>query len=198
MGSPGSPSLSSSQTAPTQPWLSSGSQVKPPLPTPSPRPQASSQSFQQRSHVPQQYLHNMPTTPQQQTISSGQQPPQSSGSTQPLEHYSQQIPASRIQQPLSHQQQATRGLGSQRPPLGMTQSGTSHLGAPSKTAPADIEESSNRIVSKRSIQELVNQVKMLILFFIFCPCLWIIWTALVFDLLLLILCKGDDYVRKSL
>ncbi|KAI3471957.1 hypothetical protein Pfo_028645 [Paulownia fortunei] len=40
----------------------------------------------------------------------------------------------------------------------MMQSGASHPGAPGKTATADTEESSNRIVSKRSIQELVNQI----------------------------------------
>lgn len=49
----------------------------------------------------------------------------------------------------------------------MTQSGASHPGTPSKTAAADTEESSNRIVSKRSIQELVNQVKMSVLFSFF-------------------------------
>ncbi|KAK4396500.1 Transcription initiation factor TFIID subunit [Sesamum angolense] len=162
LGSPGSPSPSSSQSPQpqNQPWLSSGTQGKPPLPTPSLRPQTSTQSFQQRSHIPQQHHQNMSTTPQQQPIGSSQQPPQSSASGQPLEHHGQQYPPSRIQQSLSHQQQITRGsgLGNQKPPLGMMQSSASHPGALSKTAIADTEESSNRIVSKRSIQELVNQI----------------------------------------
>ncbi|KAL2250759.1 transcription initiation factor TFIID subunit 12 [Sesamum indicum] len=162
LGSPGSPSPSSSQSPQpqNQPWLSSGTQGKPPLPTPSLRPQTSTQSFQQRPHIPQQHHQNMSTTPQQQPIGSSQQPPQSSASGQPLEHHGQQYPPSRIQQSLSHQQQITRGsgLGNQKPPLGMTQSSASHPGALSKTAITDTEESSNRIVSKRSIQELVNQI----------------------------------------
>ncbi|KAL0410085.1 UNVERIFIED_CONTAM: Transcription initiation factor TFIID subunit [Sesamum latifolium] len=162
LGSPGSPSPSSSQSPQpqNQPWLSSGTQGKPPLPTPSLRPQTSTQSFQQRSHIPQQHHPNMSTTPQQQPIGSSQQPPQSSASGQPMEHHGQQYPPSRMQQSLSHQQQITRGsgLGNQKPPLGMTQSSASHPGALSKTAIVDTEEPSNRIVSKRSIQELVNQI----------------------------------------
>ncbi|KAK6147184.1 hypothetical protein DH2020_018096 [Rehmannia glutinosa] len=156
LGSPGSPSPSSSQSqqSQTQPWLASGTQGKPPLPTPSLRPQTSLQSFQRS--ITQQLQHNMPTNSQQQPIGSSQQSPQSSASGLPQEQFSPQFPASRIQQSLSHQQQITRGpgLGSQRPTLGMTQSG----GAPSKTATADTDESSNRIVRKRSIQDLVNQI----------------------------------------
>ncbi|KAL6559211.1 hypothetical protein OROHE_006580 [Orobanche hederae] len=152
LGSPGSsssPSSSQGQQSQTQPWLSSGTQGKPPLPTPSLRPQTTPQSFQQRSHITQ---HNTPTTSQQQTLGSNQQSSQPLASGQPQEHFSSQIPASRIQQSISHQQQITRGpgLGTQRPTLGMTQN---------KTASADTDEFSNRIVSKRSIQELVNQVE---------------------------------------
>lgn len=40
----------------------------------------------------------------------------------------------------------------------MSQSGASHPGTLSKPATLDTEESSNRILSKRSIQELVNQI----------------------------------------
>lgn len=170
LGSPGSPSPSSSQSTQNQPWLSSGTQGKPPLPSPSIRPQTSPQPFQQRSHIPQQHHHNMPTTPQQQPIGSSQQSPQPSSSGQGQEHYSQQFPASRIQQSITHQQQISRGpgIGTQRPPLSMGLSGASHPGALSKPATADTEESSNRILSKRSIQELVNQVKCLFLYL----CLW--------------------------
>ncbi|KAL7137396.1 hypothetical protein ABFS83_10G089200 [Erythranthe nasuta] len=179
LGSPASPSPSSSQSpqtqtqgqtqtqTQTQPWLSSGTQGRPPIPTPSPRPQPSSQPFQQRSHVPQQNHPNIPTN-QQQPISSGQQSLQSSGSGsgsgQPMELYRPVSGAPRSithQQQIANQQQITRGAGlaSQRPPLGLTQSGGgSQLGAPSKTVNADAEESSSRIISKRSIQELVNQI----------------------------------------
>ncbi|KAL8526321.1 hypothetical protein ACS0TY_015512 [Phlomoides rotata] len=163
LGTPGSPSPSSSQglQSQNQPWLSSGTQGKPPLPSPSLRPQTSPQSFQQRSQNPQQqHHHNMSTTPQQQTISSSQPSSQPSASGQAQEHFNQQFPAARIQQSITHQQQLTRGpgLGTQRPPLGMTQAVTSHPGGPSKTATADTEEPTNRILSKRSIQELVNQI----------------------------------------
>lgn len=170
LGSPGSPSPSSSQSSQpqNQPWLSSGTQGKPPLPSPSLRPQTSPQSFQQRSHIPQQHHHSMPTTPQQQPIGSSQQSPQPSASGQAQEHFSQQFPASRIQQSITHQQQISRGpgLGTQRPPLGMSQSGASHPGTLSKPATPDTEESSNRILSKRSIQELVNQVNISMFLFL--------------------------------
>ncbi|KAL3628321.1 hypothetical protein CASFOL_027367 [Castilleja foliolosa] len=156
-GSSSSPNSSQSQHQ-TQPWLSSGTHGKPPLPTPSPRPQSITQSFQQRAHITQTHQYNMPTTSQQQqSIGSSQQPlPQPSASGQkPQDHFSPPFTGSRIQQSITHQQQIARGpgLGSQRSTLGMTQS----VG-PTKTASADTDEYSNRIVSKRSIQELVNQI----------------------------------------
>ncbi|KAL3825784.1 hypothetical protein ACJIZ3_021813 [Penstemon smallii] len=158
LGSSNSPSPSSSQNphAQNQPWLSSGNQGKPPLPTPTLRPQTSSQSFQQRSHISQQHHHNTPATTQQQSITSSQQLPQTSGSGQLQENYGQQFPPSRIQ----HQQQITRGpgVGSQRPPLGTSQSSPFHSGPPSKTPIVENEESSTRIVTKRSIQDIVNQI----------------------------------------
>lgn len=49
-------------------------------------------------------------------------------------------------------------LGNQRPSLGMTQPSPLTLGAANKAAIVDTEEPSNRVVSKRSIQELVNQI----------------------------------------
>ncbi|XP_051130567.1 transcription initiation factor TFIID subunit 12 [Andrographis paniculata] len=159
LGSPASPSPSGSQSsqAQNQPWLSSGTQSKPPLPTQSHRPQVSPQSFQQRSHI-QQHHPNMPTTPQQQPGGSSQQAPQVSTSGQPQDHYSPQFPPPRMQQSIT--QQLSRGgvLGSQRPPLGLTQSSSLPPVAPNKSLVADAEESSNRIVSKRSIQEIVNQI----------------------------------------
>ncbi|CAA0825889.1 Transcription initiation factor TFIID subunit 12, partial [Striga hermonthica] len=159
LGSSGSSPSSSQTQSQTQPWLSSGTQGKPPLPPPTFRPQAGPQSFQPRS-ITQQLQNNMSTTSQQQLIGSNQQSPQSSASGQPQNHFNPQIPTSRTQQSLPHQQQVSRGPGSgiQRPPIGLTQPGTSHSGAPSKTMSVDTDESSNRIVSKRSIQEIVNQI----------------------------------------
>ncbi|KAL2533561.1 Transcription initiation factor TFIID subunit 12 [Abeliophyllum distichum] len=163
LGSPGlsSPGSSQSSQPQNQPWLSSGTQGKPPLPAPSLRPQASSQSLQQRSHISQQHHHGLPTTSQQQQqTTSIHQSLQPSTSGQGQEHYGQQFPPSRMQQPLSHQQQIARGqgLGTQRPSLSMLQSSAVQPGSSNKTATADTEESSTRIVSKRSIQELVSQI----------------------------------------
>ena len=181
LGSPGvlSPSSSQSPQTQNQPWLSSGTQGKPPLPTPSLRPQASPQSFQPRSHITQQQHHHMPTTPQQQTIGSSQQSPQPSASGQSQDHFNQQFPPPRS---ITHQQQMSRGpgIGTQRPPLGMNVSGASHPGALNKPATADTEESSNRILSKRSIQELVNQVKTSVLFIVFLFMLVVIQIILCF------------------
>ncbi|KAM7526074.1 hypothetical protein LguiA_015976 [Lonicera macranthoides] len=163
VGSPGSPSPTTSQSTQShnQPWLSSGSQGKPPLPY---RPQLNPQQSQQRSHIPQQQHHqSMPTTPQQQqqqqqqqTSSASQsQPP--SLSHQPQEHYGQQFQQSRIQS-LTPQQQITRGG------QGLAQKATAQPMAQPSTVPlnkagsGDIGESSTRILSKRSIEELVNQI----------------------------------------
>ncbi|GER29082.1 transcription initiation factor TFIID subunit 12 [Striga asiatica] len=144
--------IHSSQTqSQTQPWLSSGTQGKPPLPPPTFRPQAGPQSFQPRS-ITQQLQNNMSTSSQQQIIGSNQHSPQPSASGQPQDHFTPQIPTSRTQQSLPHQQQVSRGPGSgiQRPPIGLTQ--------PGKTMSVDTDESSKRLLSKRSIQEIVNQI----------------------------------------
>nr|XP_027065261.1 transcription initiation factor TFIID subunit 12-like [Coffea arabica] len=161
VGSPGSPSPGSSQSPQpqNQPWLNSGSQVKPPLP-PS-RPQVSPQSMQQRSHITQQHHHAMTTTSQQQQASSSQQsqqPSTSGAGTQ--EHYGQQLPQSRIQQSLPNQQQIARNpsLGTQRPSHSTIPSSPVQPGLPNRAPSAEPEESCNRILSKRSIQELVSHV----------------------------------------
>lgn len=169
LGASGSPSPTSSHSSQLQnpPWLSSSAtQGKPPLPTQSLRPQTNPQSFQQRSHIPHQLHHSTPTTPQQQSNNSSQQSPQPSASSQAQEHFSQQFPPPRS---ITHQMQMSKGPGirAQRPPHGTTLSGASQPGALSKPAAADPEESSNRILTKRSIQELVNQVKMPFLFSVF-------------------------------
>lgn len=162
LGSSGSPSPTGSHSSQlqNQQWLSSSAtQGKPPLPTtPSLRPQTSPQSFQQRSHIPHQLHQNTPTTQQQQSNNPSQQSPQPSASGQAQDHFNQQFPAPRS---ITHQMQMNKGpgIGTQRPPLGSTLSGAPQPGALSKPAAVEPEEISNRLLSKRSIQELVNQVK---------------------------------------
>ncbi|XP_058208376.1 transcription initiation factor TFIID subunit 12 [Rhododendron vialii] len=161
VGSPGlsSPSTSQSLQLHNQPWLPSGSQGKPPLPSPPVRSITNMLSLQQRGHTPQQHNRSASTASQQPQPSSSQQPP--SPSHPPQEHYGQQFPTSRDPQSLSHQQQIPRGGG-----LG-NQKGSSHTAvqpnpvqpvAPNRTVSAESGESCNRILTKRSIQELVTQI----------------------------------------
>ncbi|KAI3706777.1 hypothetical protein L6452_24740 [Arctium lappa] len=178
VGSPGSPAPNTPQSSQphNQPWLSSGSQGKPPLPPPSFRPQMSSQSLQQRSHIPSQQQSTMSTPAQQPQTSSSLQSQSSSLAQQPQEHYS--LPPSRVPQTLTHQQQLARyrGLGNQRPFAPAVGQSSSVAPPPAfNRTPAIVEarESCNRIISKRSIQEIVAQV--LVVGFIllgekFCEC----------------------------
>ncbi|KAF7147159.1 hypothetical protein RHSIM_Rhsim03G0077100 [Rhododendron simsii] len=160
-GSPGlsSPSTSQSLQLHNQPWLPSGSQGKPPLPSPPVRSITNMLSLQQRGHTPQQHNRSASTASQQPQPSCSQQPP--SPSHPPQDHYGQQFPTSRDPQSLSHQQQIPRGAG-----LG-NQKGLSHTAvqpnpvqpvAPNRTVSAESGESCNRILTKRSIQELVTQI----------------------------------------
>ncbi|KAI3924830.1 hypothetical protein MKW98_031081 [Papaver atlanticum] len=111
-------------------------------------------TLSQRSHIPQQqqphtYLmgsHQMPSAPQQQQQ---HQPNQSQ------EHYSQQFPPTRVQQPTPHPA-ALRGLASEN----LTTSSTSPLRVNNSAFSADPGETSNQIVSKRSIHELITQKQM--------------------------------------
>lgn len=165
VGSPGSPSPSTSQSMQSlnQPWLSSGSQGKPPLPSPSYRQQVNSPSLQQRSHLQQQQPHSITMAPQQQHITTTSQQQQPSTSHQSLEHYGQQVPSPRIPQALPHQQQTTRVPGSitqkSSSPV-IIQPNTVQSGSQNRTATTEIDESSNRILGKRSIHELVNQARL--------------------------------------
>ncbi|PSS01377.1 Transcription initiation factor TFIID subunit like [Actinidia chinensis var. chinensis] len=158
VGSPGpsSPSTSQSMQHPNQPWLSSGSVGKPPLPSPPVRSITNSLAMQQRSHIPQQHHHPMSTTSQQpQASSSQQQQPSSLNPSQ--EHY----PTSRFTQSLPHQQQNSRGpgLGNQKPSSHtLVQPSAIQSGPPNRTVSAETGEPCNRILSKRTIQELVTQV----------------------------------------
>ncbi|RDX66971.1 Transcription initiation factor TFIID subunit 12, partial [Mucuna pruriens] len=154
VGSPATPSPSASQSVQSlnQPWLSSGPQGKPPLPSTAYRQQLNPQSMQQRSHIPPPQ-QSTPTSSQQQ-----QQQPLMSNSSQ--EHFGQQVPPSRALH-VPHQQQVTRlqGPGNQKPSsLVAAQSNAVQPGVQSRLTNADPDESCNSILSKRSIHELVNQV----------------------------------------
>ncbi|KAI4348983.1 hypothetical protein L6164_009643 [Bauhinia variegata] len=157
VASPASPSPGASQGMQSlnQPWLSSGSSAKPPLPSPSYRQQLNPPSLQQRSHIPPQQL-STPTASQQQQ----QQQPQPSTPNSSQEHFGQQIPSSRTAS-VPHQQQVTRvqGSGNQKPSsLVAAQPSPVQPGIQNRLSNAETDESSNRILSKRSIHELVNQV----------------------------------------
>ncbi|XVE96461.1 hypothetical protein REPUB_Repub02eG0223900 [Reevesia pubescens] len=162
VGTSGSSTPSTPQTtqSPNQPWLSSGPQAKPPLPPPAYRPQINSPSLQQqRSHIPQQH-HSLPTVSQQQHVSSPQVP-QPIPSHQQQEHFGQQFSQSRAPQSLPHQQQVSRAHASvnQKPTsLAMVQPSTVQLVTQNKAALIEIDESGGRILSKRSIHDLVNQI----------------------------------------
>ncbi|GFY97817.1 TBP-associated factor 12 [Actinidia rufa] len=156
---PSSPSTSQSMQHHNQPWLSSGSVGKPPLPSPPVRSITNSLAIQQRSHIPQQHHHSMSTASQQPQASlSQQQQPSSSDPSQ--EHY----PTSRFTQSLPHQQQNSRGpgLGNQKPSshtlVQPSAIQSSQSGPPNRTVSAETGEPCNRILSKRTIQELVTQV----------------------------------------
>ncbi|XP_019187156.1 PREDICTED: transcription initiation factor TFIID subunit 12 [Ipomoea nil] len=161
VGSPISPGASQNPQSQNQPWLSSAAQGKPPLPPPSLRPQMSPQLLQQRSHIPPQHHHTMPTaSPQQQHTSSAQQSQPSSSVPVP-ENLAQQVQPSRNQPSFPNQPPIARGqgLGIQRPPsLATLQPGSVQAGSLHRPAAVETEEPCNRILSKRSIQELVTQI----------------------------------------
>ncbi|XP_054823599.1 transcription initiation factor TFIID subunit 12-like [Prosopis cineraria] len=149
VGSPASPSISSSQGMQSinQPWLSSGSPGKPPLPSASYRQHPP--SLQQRSHIPPQQ-HSTPTASQQQPLPSNQL----------QEHLGQQVPSSRALH-MPHQQQNTKVQGPGNPKatsLVSAQPSAVQVGIQGRTSNADADESCNRILSKRTIHELVTQV----------------------------------------
>ncbi|XP_031098372.1 transcription initiation factor TFIID subunit 12-like [Ipomoea triloba] len=157
---PNPPSTSQSPQSQNQAWLSSGVQGKPPLPPPSLRPQLSQQSLQQRSHIRPQHHHSVPASQQQQHTSSAQQA-QPSISSQSQENLGQQIQPSRTQQPFPNQPPIARshGFGIPRPSShALLHSAAVQSGPLNKTSAAETEEPCNRILSKRSIQELVTQI----------------------------------------
>ncbi|XP_050123396.1 transcription initiation factor TFIID subunit 12-like isoform X2 [Malus sylvestris] len=183
-----SPNASQGLQPHTQPWLSSGPQGKPPIPSPSYRQQMNSPSMQQRSHLPQQQQqshphptasqqqhHPMPSAPQQQhhplpsasqqqhhsLPSASPQQPLPSASQQQHTSSVQQVQQSRVPQTTPRQQQITRVQGPVNPKsstLVAAQPNTVQSGAQNKTLSPEIDESCNRILGKRSIRELVNQI----------------------------------------
>ncbi|XP_031383439.1 transcription initiation factor TFIID subunit 12 isoform X1 [Punica granatum] len=157
VGSSLSPSPSTSQG--TQPWLSSASQGKPPVPSPSFRPPVNSQpSLQQRSHIPQQPHPPLPApSTQQQQMSSAQEP---SLSNQPQEQFGQ-LP-SRVQPSLPPQPTPRVTGPATQKPSSLTMGQAQPMSVPStttgKTTALESDESCTRIISKRSINELLNQI----------------------------------------
>ncbi|GAB4833399.1 hypothetical protein Ancab_031642 [Ancistrocladus abbreviatus] len=155
------PSTSQGLQAQNQPWLSPGSHGRPPLTSPAFRPQMNPQSLQQRPHVVQQ-SHPMPSASQQLQSSSSQHQQQSfPSSNQSQEHHGQHLSSSRVPQSLSNQQLNTRVQvsGNQKaPPPAMMQPSSVQAAPNDRTAVVEADESGNRIVSKRSIQEIVSQV----------------------------------------
>ncbi|CAN8259875.1 unnamed protein product [Cochlearia groenlandica] len=152
IGSPGVQSTSAPQQnlqAINQPWLSSSTQGKPPLPPPSYRPQVNSPSMQQRSHIPQQHHSTSAVTSQ----------PQQQQQHQPQE---QLQPLRSSQQPLPHPHQPTRVQGTvnqKAASLAMpNQPPVPQPGNQAKTISAENEESGDRILGKRSIHELLQQI----------------------------------------
>ncbi|KAF9595058.1 hypothetical protein IFM89_036517 [Coptis chinensis] len=133
-----------------------GKQMHPPLASTSYRQQTRPQTLQQRTHHPQQQ-HPMTTVSHQQMASS-QQP--MSQLHQSQEVYGQQHAVTRVTQSMPHPQQGQRVLGplNQKTPGTTVQAGPVQSGAPNTTSIVDAGESSNHILSKRSIHELVSQI----------------------------------------
>ncbi|KAL4182561.1 hypothetical protein AMTRI_Chr11g150710 [Amborella trichopoda] len=150
--SPAAPQGSHSHQQSMQWMTTQGKQMLPPpsIPSPSYRPQMKPQSLQQRSQHPQQ---NQQSTPHQQNLP----PPHHYSPQIPApEHFTQQYQQSRMQ----HQQPAPRSLAStQKPstPIAL-QGGGAQAGSLSQMGVSEVVETSNHILSKRSIQELVAQI----------------------------------------
>ncbi|CAH8339545.1 unnamed protein product [Eruca vesicaria subsp. sativa] len=156
IGSPGVQSTGGAQHSfqTNQPWLSSSAQGKPPLAPPSYRPQVNNPSLQQRSHAPQQHLSTSPATSQPQ------QQQQQQHQLQPQEQL-QQLRSPQQPLPYAHQPPRVQGSVNQKaaslamptPPPSVPQPGNQ-----AKTVSAENEESDDRILGKRSIHELLQQI----------------------------------------
>ncbi|WCJ34335.1 Transcription initiation factor TFIID subunit 12 [Euphorbia peplus] len=158
IGSSGSlgPNASQSTQSATQPWLPAASQGKKPVPSPSFRPQMNTPSLQQRSH-PQRH-HSLPTSQQQQHHMSLAQQQQPMTSHQPAEHYGQQFPPVRPPRSIT-EQLLQASANSKQPPAPTLLSNPVQPVTQSKIViNIETEEPCNRILSKRSIHDLVSQI----------------------------------------
>ncbi|GAB2229578.1 hypothetical protein Droror1_Dr00013824 [Drosera rotundifolia] len=154
------PSTSQGHQSQNQPWLSAPL-GRPPLSSPPFRAQMNPLSLQQRSNAPQQVHHVMVATPQQQHSSSPQQQPQAfTPSNQSQDHLAQNMPTPWAPQSLPNQQLTqVQGLGTQKSlSTPLVQPGALQPSSGDRTAVIDLDESVDRIIRKRSIQELVNQI----------------------------------------
>ncbi|KAK4784422.1 hypothetical protein SAY86_018790 [Trapa natans] len=152
-----SPSTSQAVPSPTQPWLSSASQGKPPIPSSSFRPPMNPQpSLQQRAHIPQQHHPSLPASAPKQQSSSAQSQ-QSSQSNQ-----SQEQLQSRVLPSVPSQSMPRAGWpATQKPPSLTTGQAVANMvpsAACGKTAVPESDESCTRIISKRTITEMLNQI----------------------------------------
>ncbi|KAL8154453.1 hypothetical protein V2J09_012213 [Rumex salicifolius] len=153
-------STSQGPSSQNQTWLTHG---RPPITIPPSRPPLNPQSLQQKSQMTPQLHHVMPPPAlQQQQIPSFQQQHQPSKSlNQQREHPGPQLSAPRVHVPPSSSSQPTRVQGSAN-----LKSSLTAVPQPSTLQPvmidtvpaAEIDESNKRIIGKRSIQELVNQI----------------------------------------
>ncbi|CAH9099403.1 unnamed protein product [Cuscuta europaea] len=150
-----SPNPSSTPQSPqtqNQAWSSSGVQGKPPLPHPSLRPQLSSQFLQQRSHIRPSQQQHFSSSAQQASALNTSQSQENMGQGQSL----------RIQQPISNPQPnapRSHGFGVQRPSSNaVLHSAPVQSGPLNNIATTETEEPCDRILSKRSIRELVTQI----------------------------------------
>ncbi|KAI3992334.1 hypothetical protein MKX01_030055 [Papaver californicum] len=141
----------------TQQWMSSTGPGRPmhtpALTSPPYRQQMRPPTLSQRSHIPQQHPHSY-STASHQMPSAPQLQQQTTQPNQSQEHYGQQFPPTRVQQPSPHPALALRGLA----PGTLKTSITSPSGVNNTTFSADLGETSNQILSKRSIHELVTQI----------------------------------------
>ncbi|KAK4790043.1 hypothetical protein SAY86_017347 [Trapa natans] len=155
-----SPSTSQAVPSPNQPWLSSASQGKPPIPSSSFRPPANPQSsLQQRAHIPQQQHPPLPGSTPKQKLSSVQSQ-QSSLSNQSQDQLGQ-LQSRALPSVPSQSMPRVSGPATQKPPsltMGQALANTVPSATSGKTAAPVNDESCTRIISKRTIAELLNQI----------------------------------------
>ncbi|KNA06665.1 hypothetical protein SOVF_178840 [Spinacia oleracea] len=114
---------------------------------------------QQHQLLPSQQQQQQFLPSQQQQFLPSQQPQHFLASNQLQENNGQQLPSSRVSQLLANQQQIMRVQANQKPPsTAIGQASIVHSGPIEITNAIEICEPCTTILSKRSIQELVNQI----------------------------------------